>query len=264
MFVHAPVPDALTAAVEGLWLLDMPREHPSEQVLPMPTTELIVNTSDPYVLHDGDRATATPSVFLTGIRSRVITFDNPPRLRHVVVRLPAHGPARFGLPPSSTVTGVQGPLGGALTALAASGLPPERLLDGVTAALVDHLSPESAAQRTVRAASSRLTADPTTPIGRIAESLGVTHKTLIARFRRVTGTTPSRLAHLMMIDRLIGSLPTEGPMPTWTELVADSPYFDQSHFIRSFKQIIGLGPGEYLTALARSRYQDPRFLDAGR
>lgn len=264
LFERAEVPPALAGVITDVWLLDMPRAHVEEQVLPMPATEFIVNLSEPYVLVDDPRWAPTPAVFRTGVRSGVVRFANPSRLRHVAVRMPIHGPSRFGLPPTTTLSAVEGPLGAALTTVAeAADRAPNVLLTKTIGALSAHLLPETEPVRTVRCAVDALSADPTRSIAALASAIGITHKTLIARFRRFTGITPSRLTQLVMVDRLIQTIPTDGPLPTWTQLVADSPYADQSHFIRSFTHLIGLTPRRYLDALARSRYADPRFLDSG-
>ncbi len=263
-FQPLEVPAPLRGVVTEAWVLDMPAAHPSEQVLPMPGTEIIVNLSDPYLLPAGpDGAPApTPPVFCTGLRPRVIRFENPAHLRHVAVRLPCGGLSRLGLPPMLGVGAVQGELGAALSALTNTGAPAADVADGVLAALVDHVREETDAQRCVRHAAAALQADPGRPVTPLARAAGITHKTLIARFRRVTGVTPSRFAQLSMVDAVVRAIPTSGPLPTWTDLVSSSPYVDQSHFIRSFRRLVGLSPREYRDALARSRYTDPRFVAA--
>lgn len=256
-----PLPPDLTGAVTEVWALDMPRAHASEQVLPMPATEIIVNLAEPYRVYDDSGSWPTPAVFRTGLRRAVVRFDNPPVLRHVAVRLPAYGPARLGLEPTDTVGAVPGVLGDDLAGVAASGAHPADAARTVVEALRDHLAPETPEVRAVRVATDALLADPTRSIASLAADAGVTHKTLIARFRRVTGSTPSHLARLSAVDAVVRAIPTGGEVPSWTALIADSPFVDQSHFIRSFRQLVGLSPREYRDALARSRYDDPRFLD---
>ena len=261
-----PLPDVLSGAVLEVWALDMPRQHEAEQVLPMPTTEIIVNFSGPYRVHTpGGAIWETPPVFGTGIRHGVVRFEDPPTLRHVAVRLPAYGPARFGVPPSTAPAPVPGALGADLAALASAA---HRASDSdvadaayeVLALLERHVRPETDAERSVRKAVDALVDDPTREIAGIANELGVTHKTLISRFRRVTGVTPSHLSRLVMVDAIVRAVPTTGTMPSWTQLIADSPFVDQSHFIRSFRRLVGISPREYRDALAVSRYDDPRFL----
>lgn len=126
--------------------------------------------------------------------------------------------------------------------------------------IAERVESERTAHRTVRAALERWNTDPAIPVGEVAADLGISHKTLIARFRAVTGGTPSRIVRILMVHRLLESLPPAGEPWTWTQLVGRSPYVDQSHFIRSFKRMTGLTPRRYLAALAASTYDTPYFI----
>ncbi|MGB0132500.1 AraC family transcriptional regulator [Dokdonella sp.] len=61
------------------------------------------------------------------------------------------------------------------------------------------------------------------------EQVGVSPKWVINRYR----------IH-EVIERLSKGIPTD-----WTRLALDLGYFDQAHFIRDFKRLVGCAPGEY-------------------
>ncbi|MBL5974261.1 MAG: AraC family transcriptional regulator [Candidatus Leucobacter sulfamidivorax] len=261
-------------AVLALWYLETPRSHPFERVLPLPSTELIVNLSDPYeVIAPESPPAPTPQVFLTGVRDRIIGFRNPRRLRHFGMRFSLEGVSRIGVVPGDGVSAVPDGLAQRLLAEIPrsmrrgplqSGSPDDdavrQCLEALARVLAAALEPESEAHRTVRAALGILTQDPTTGLGGIADGLGISHKTLISRFRSTTGSTPSRIARLLMVHRLLGGLPARSEPWTWTEVVAESPFADQSHFIRAFRRATGLSPREYLAALSESSYDTPYFI----
>lgn len=192
MEYEAVKPDgALTDAVVSVWYLDMPRTHVTEQVLPMPAVEIIVNLSDPYVLSTtGVPRSPTAAVFATGIRSKVVQFENPERIRHLAIRMPIFGPSRFGIAPGNTISALQGDLRDALDEIRDATVnnrirSPVEALEATVDALRTHLLAESEAQRSVRGAVELLSNDSTLAIADVARSVGLSHKTLIARFRRV-------------------------------------------------------------------------------
>jgi AraC-like DNA-binding protein len=42
----------------------------------------------------------------------------------------------------------------------------------------------------------------------------------------------------------------EGDVPNWPRLAVELGYFDQAHFIKDFKNIVGLTPAEYARHLS--------------
>jgi AraC-like DNA-binding protein len=45
----------------------------------------------------------------------------------------------------------------------------------------------------------------------------------------------------------------EGQIVDWSALAADLGYFDQAHFIKDFKALVGKSPTEYTRSLSRRR-----------
>ena len=240
----------LDGVVTSLWFLDG-QAPPRERILPMASVQVILTMSAPYRLL-GPAAQQVPLVFTTGLRRQTVTVANPPRLRHVGVALTLHGGSRIGLPPGEDVTGVAGALGERLAALRRDlvgmldgGGSPQRLLAATAAVLESELRPASAGWRRTDAALRALEGDASQRISELARALGVSHKTLIEDFRAHVGATPKRVAQLLRVQGLLSRLPASGPQPDWTSVVADSPYADQSHFIRTFRAATGYTPGQF-------------------
>ena len=93
--------------------------------------------------------------------------------------------------------------------------------------------------------------DPDAPIPLIAAAAGTSHHRLIDEFRTWCGVTPKTYADIVRFRQFIDTLPLQGPMPSWAELVATSGYYDQPHFIRVFRAFTGLSPTRYLDIVAR-------------
>ena len=60
------------------------------------------------------------------------------------------------------------------------------------------------------------------------------------------GVGPRGFAELVRFHRFILGLPIGSRLPSWADLVAESPYYDQPHFIRAFRRFSGYTPVEYL------------------
>lgn len=263
--VTAAPGDRLTGVVGSAWFLEDESPPPRERILPMASVEVVLNLAGPYRVLSPE--TTIGDVFSTGLRRATVLIENPVPLRHVAVQLPVHGGSRIGLRPTAGVAVVPGELGRMLTRLrerlrrdVAHDANPEQLLATTLAALEELVQPPTVSWRRVERTVDALSHEPELPISGRARLLGVSHKTLIADFATHVGMTPKRLAQLIRVQSLLSRLPTSGPVPEWTELVADSPYVDQSHFIRSFRQMVGLSPRAYRDLLASSGPRDPFFL----
>jgi AraC-like DNA-binding protein len=75
--------------------------------------------------------------------------------------------------------------------------------------------------------------------------LGV--RSLQRLFSRYIGVSPKWVINRYRLHEVVDRL-AQGETIDWTRLALDLGYFDQAHFIRDFKAIIGRTPGEYRQA----------------
>ncbi|MEM7659065.1 MAG: helix-turn-helix transcriptional regulator, partial [Bacteroidota bacterium] len=72
-----------------------------------------------------------------------------------------------------------------------------------------------------------------------------THRRQLARkFSSVIGLSPKQLSKTIRIQAALTALLTETPAKL-TDLAYDNEYYDQSHFIKDFKEFTGLSPKEF-------------------
>lgn len=90
----------------------------------------------------------------------------------------------------------------------------------------------------------------TTPIGRIADEVGWSHKHLIARFTQQVGLTPKTAARLVRLDRVLARV-RAGRMARWDQVAAEGGYADQAHLIRDFRAFTGITPTDYVARIGR-------------
>ena len=257
-YLEVPVPADLAPDVQRLWYLDQPAEQRYERIFPQPALHLIVNLSDPYRLVDVQTGAVRvlTAGFLSGLQPRYLISQSPTAIRHVAAELAPFAVARYLDLPAAALTGTvresQGLLGDtdALRQAALHSDEPARAVG----LLIDHLR---AAQRpsgvppAVLRAWAGIHRNPDAPIPQIAAAAGTSHHRLIDDFRTWCGVTPKSYADIVRFRQFIQTLPLQGPMPSWAELVATSGYYDQPHFIRVFRAFTGLSPTRYLDIVAR-------------
>jgi AraC-like DNA-binding protein len=123
--------------------------------------------------------------------------------------------------------------------------------------LISRLQERSTDERLVAYASKRI-ADRfgALKIADLCADVGISHKHLIALFRRVIGCTPKQLARLYRFENVLQSIDLGRPI-RWTSLAHDNHYFDQAHFSRDFEAHTGFSPGAYLARRRRIAAETP-------
>lgn len=86
--------------------------------------------------------------------------------------------------------------------------------------------------------------DNTKPINTIANSLNLTHRTLDRTFIRFLGLTPIKLLRLVRFNSFYDALHLQNHENV---NCFDYGYYDQSHFIKEFKNFSGYTPSAYLS-----------------
>ncbi len=250
-----PVPPALAGAVRSIWSLRAIPARRFERILPQPAAHIIVNLSDPYrVVRRGERITddVVAGVFVSVLQREHIVSENPGEVWNCVAELSPYGAGAFvdrpmpelaGLVTTAEVIPGSGRWRAALRAAREGAV--ETFADQLVAAFRPGWRPDELAS----AACRLLDADPDLPIARLAADLGVRHGRLLAAFRSACGVTPKAYADLVRFHRFVTAIPIGDEAPRWSELAVTHGYFDQPHFIRSFRRFVGCTPTQYLTAV---------------
>jgi len=276
-YEERPAPPGLERLVSRMWFLEVPPVRRFEKILPLPFVHLIVNLSQPYAVVDrSGTATQVGDAFISGIQTEYLVIEPPPLIRHLGVELL---PAGLG-----AVTDVGGPqiagrvqdarplvpglselvdeLVGGFSELDESRAP-KLALDRMTALLLSRHAARSSESPLpdplVASALAALDEDPSRPISALA--VGVSQRTLLARFRAATGMSPKTYAQVLRFHRLVTSLATSssvgdgmghatsgtgtGSELGWAGVATGSGYYDQPHVIRAFRRFCGWTPTEY-------------------
>ena len=198
----------LEGIVSRLWVLETTPLRRFEKILPQPSVHLIVNLSTPYRLFDRrGQATLVSDAFVSGIQSEYLVIESPSTIHHVGAELvPARLPMITGAAPAD--------LAGRVADARAAWAGVDELVTAVRDApsagdALDRFTTFLESSRTLRPADSvvdhtvaAIQADPGQAIGDLAAQAGVSHRTLISRFRAATGITPKAYAQLWQVPRV--------------------------------------------------------------
>lgn len=84
-----------------------------------------------------------------------------------------------------------------------------------------------------------------TSIDRLMAAMGIGARQLERKFHEQVGLAPKRLCQIARIQHAI-RLARSQTEPKWTDIVFESGFYDQAHFIRHFKSVTGLSPKSYM------------------
>ncbi len=72
-----------------------------------------------------------------------------------------------------------------------------------------------------------------------------TNKHLIDQFKKYCGLTPKVLHRIFRFNTLLADI-NQKEVIVWTDIVYETGYADQSHFIKEFQEFCGFNPGKYI------------------
>lgn len=261
------VSEALEPFVERFWAVrwDRTGQEPfRSEVLSHPS----VNLS----LEAGDRprfGVALPAVLLHGVVTRRFTVDLVGRGRVVAAKFrPGGFTALTGVPVPRDhvrplVASASAPVPAALTAL--TGLAGTRgLLDdlgrGSDEAVAEALDaallplavePEGAYADLRAVLETMLTDRDLVRVEQVADDAGMTVRTLQRLFARFVGVGPKAVLARYRLQDAVATMDAAGGEVDLAALAASLGWFDQAHFSRDFRDVVGVTPTAYLATARR-------------
>lgn len=270
---YRPAPEALRPHVRSLWYVRGAPERRYERILPQPVAHLIVNLSEPYrLLSRGGEEVGEPfaGAFVSGLQREYLVIENPDELWQCGAEIaPAGLAGLLSVPPvalAGRVRDADGIIAGSaawrerLQAAGEGDVDGDATLDVLESLLLDALGSADQPDPVAVAALARLDEDPDLPIAALADAIGIGGTRLVERFRAAVGIPPKPYADLVRFARFLAAIPFDVPEPRWSELVAGTGYYDQPHFIRSFKRYTGYTPTQYLEGIRRFGADWPSFV----
>ncbi len=82
------------------------------------------------------------------------------------------------------------------------------------------------------------------PVAQLAKHLGVSRQYLTRMFKKFVGVSPNKYSRVMRTVEATRPL-RRLCKPDWSSVALDLGFYDQSHFIASFKEVVGVTPETY-------------------
>ena len=117
--------------------------------------------------------------------------------------------------------------------------------------LLHHLPPSDPQVARVSGLLGRIAQD--TAIVSVEDVLtlcGLNKRGLQRLFQKYVGASPKWVIQRYRLHEAVARVQAGAPM-NWAVLALDLGYFDQAHFVRDFRQLVGVAPGEYEKSLSR-------------
>ena len=250
---YLPTP-SLAPFIRRVWRLTAPvgAIGDAQPIVPDGCVELIFHLGDRFRRLEDREWVTQPRAILVGAVTGP-TVVEPSGVADVVgIRLqPWSGRAFLGFP-LSEIRGELVQLDEVTPALCSRLLPaledaPDetRRLATLFDALEAHVTRQAAPDAALRAAVECLTTSQTLPsIADLASSLGRSTRWLQRAFSETLGFGPKMLARITRVQRAL-RLARIDERASWAAIAADAGYFDHSHLVRDFKQLVGCTPSEF-------------------
>jgi AraC-like DNA-binding protein len=253
---HLPAP-ALRDFVEHYWFVhwDLRGEPPFvQETLPHPSVHWITERgrSAVYGVHSG-RFTRV----LAG-EGRVFGVKFKPGGFYPFRRRPVAGFANRSLTLEQAFGSEGAPLAAMLLALDGGDSvelrgTAEQLMSLAERFLLERLPPPDPHLPTVAAIVQTIMTDrEITKVDALVPTLGMSKRALQRAFGQYVGVSPKWVIQRYRLHEAVERV-AAGEVVNWSDLAVDLGYFDQTHFIKDFKALIGASPVEYAKTLAASR-----------
>lgn len=257
----------LNAYIDDLYYLDGPSSYPRQKVLPVASSNLMINLGDPFDVYEPDQTkpfiNCTDSWWV-GIWNTYHSVDWPSQVKFYGVHFKPGGAYPFLKLPLSEMNSQVVPLD-AIWGLAAGEIH-ERLQSAPTVqagfAMVEQLlmarfSEAPYSLNIVQHAVVEIAQHHgSLSIRALSDQIGFSQNHLRNQFKRFVGVPPKEVARFYRFAHVLRSLES-APQIGLTRIAHQTRFYDQSHFNRDFAAFTGNNPTEYVQLRRRVEMENP-------
>lgn len=264
----------LNAYIEDLYYLDGPAPYPRQKVLPVASSNLMINLGSPFDVYRPDQAepfiTCTDS-WWAGIWSTYHSVDWPPNVQLFGAHFKPGRSYPFLQFPISEMNGQVVPLdaiwgryaGEIRERLHAAPTIPSgfALLEQLLSArLLEAPHGLDVVQYAIAEIAQHHGAQP---IRALSNHMGISQNYLGTQFKRLVGIPPKEVARFYRFAHVLRLIDSARPVDL-TLIAHQSRFYDQSHFNKDFMAFTGHTPSEYVELRRRVEAENPEHARAYR
>lgn len=120
---------------------------------------------------------------------------------------------------------------------------PENILE-TTDKLCEELNQENLKETLVELICGRIRAEDAT-VSRVLKDIGGSVRSSQIKFKKATGLTIKQYSKILSLRKSIDQIKDSQNQTNFAKLALENGYFDQAHYIKTFKEIVKLTPKEF-------------------
>ena len=249
---------ALADYVDNLWLYEgYEGEHANERILPTGTMELVINLRENelriYDADETDRCSRFSGAVVSGAYGKGFLSDTEEEAFLIGIHFkPGRAFPFLGLRAdeiSDTHIDLEtlwGNYAKQLREQLHNAKDPQERFRLLEDGLLSHLSDSPENHYAVSTALELLSGENDISVRAIARNVGLSERRFIQLFKSEVGMTPKRFSRVQRFQRARAVIHSQEDGADWTGIAFECGYFDQSHFIREFREFSGMSPAAYL------------------
>ncbi len=257
----------LNAYIDDLYYLDGPASYPRQKVLPVASSNLMINLGDPFDVYEPGQTTpfiTCTDSWLTGVWNTYHSVDWPSQVRFYGVHFKPGGSYPFLQMPLSELNGQVVPLDafwGSYASEIRERLHAARTVEAgftlLEQLLLVRLQEAPHGMDVVEHAVAKIDRQHgAVSIRELSDEIGISQNHLGTQFKRLVGIPPKEVARFYLFAHVLRTIDFTRSIDL-TRIAHQSQFYDQSHFNKDFVAFTGYSPSEYVQLRQRVETENP-------
>lgn len=248
---------ALESLVKFYWTLEVPFDinNHKQKIIPDGCIEMTFNLGDKIKRYTSDTEFIfNPNAMVMGQLTKSYYIEPVGNVDTIAICFYPHGFTNFVNIPLENLVDKETPIQNIFNEVQANRLEQSIIkatstkerIDIIETFLLNKLNEEATIEKIVKTTvNALLTTKGSTPINIILKDNLSKRRQLERHFKKQIGISPKQLSKVIRLHATLQMLVSQKP-ETLTDIAYENEYFDQNHFIKDFKEFVGITPKEFL------------------